>query len=364
MKVLHVSTPSTWRGGEQQVAYLVKALSESGLEQGILCPRDAALSARPELKGQTIYHFHNKGPIGIQLARRIAAVVRDGGFHLVHTHDSHAHTAAVLAASLFGMRQPLIVSRRVDFPVTKSPLSYWKYNHSCIARILCVSEEIRTVTAPAIRNKGLIKVIRSGVDIERYQDVDGRAVLRRELGLDPTTHLVGNLSALADHKDYPTWLKAAACLKKARPDVHFIIAGTGPEEQRISKLVHKLGLQDCVHLLGFRTDVPEVMTALDVFMISSKTEGLGTIVIEALAAGIPIVATRAGGIPELIVDGECGLLVDTGDSDALCAAVCRIFDEPGLAGRLRAAGRERARRFSFRATAEQTLKVYIEVTGS
>ncbi|MFM9055410.1 MAG: glycosyltransferase family 4 protein [Bacteroidota bacterium] len=364
MNILHISTPRSWRGGEQQVAYLVQALHEAGIPQGVLCPAGATLSTRSELQGIEILSFQSRGPLGINLAQRIAHLVRRGSFTLIHTHDSHAHTAAVLAATLFGMPLPVVVSRRVDFPVSPGPFSTWKYNHSAIHRILCVSEEIRKITVPAIRNKSILSVIRSGVDAGRYTTANGRESLLLELGLAPDTRLVGNLSALADHKDYPTWLRAAACLRARDPQLHFVIAGSGPDEREIRHMITALGLSTCVHLLGFRSDVAEVMSALDVFMISSKTEGLGTIVIEAFAAGVPVVATRAGGIPELVEDGVNGILCPVGDEMSLCASVRRIFDEPGLAQRLGAAGKERSHRFSFRSTAAQTLEVYRQITGS
>jgi glycosyltransferase involved in cell wall biosynthesis len=364
MNILHISTPISWRGGEQQVAYLVQALHEAGIRQGVLCPIGAALSDRAELRGTAVLGFQTRGPLGVLLARRIAHVARKGEYTLIHTHDSHAHSAAVLAAALFGMSLPIVVSRRVDFPVSPGPFSKWKYNHSSVRRILCVSDEIRKITAPAIRNKNILSVIRSGVDAGRYATANGRESLRRELGLNPQTRLVGNLSALADHKDYPTWLRAAACLHVQDPQLHFVIAGSGPKEHEIRQLISGLGLSTCVHLLGFRTDVAEVMTALDVFMISSKTEGLGTIVIEAFAAGVPVVATRAGGIPELVEGEMNGILCPVGDDVSLCASVRRIFEEPGLALRLGAAGKERSHRFSFRSTAAQTLEVYRQVSGS
>jgi glycosyltransferase involved in cell wall biosynthesis len=364
MNILHISTPNTWRGGEQQVAYLVQALHEAGIHQGVLCPAGSALSTRTELRGVEVLAFQTRGPLGVLLARHIAHVARNGNYTLIHTHDSHAHTAAVLAATVFGMPLPIVVSRRVDFPVSPGPLSKWKYNHPAVRRILCVSDEIRKITAPAIRNKNMLAVIRSGVDASRYTTANGRESLRRELGLTPEARLVGNLSALADHKDYPTWLRAAARLYAQDSNLHFVIAGSGPEEREIRQLISEMGLTSCVYMLGFRADVAEVMTALDVFMISSKTEGLGTIVIEAFAAGVPVVATRAGGIPELVEDGINGILCPVGDEVALCASVRRIFEEPGLALRLGAAGKERAHRFSFRSTAAQTLEVYREVSGS
>jgi glycosyltransferase involved in cell wall biosynthesis len=247
----------------------------------------------------------------------------------------------------------------VDFPVSSNPFSRWKYNHPAVSRILCVSEEIKRITKPAIRNTSVLEVVHSGIDLERYaRPVEQAFDLRRELGLDPNTPLVGNLSALADHKDYPTWIRTARRLSRLDPNMRFIIAGTGPDEQLIRDQILQAGLQDTVFLLGFRKDVERLMQSLDLFLITSKTEGLGTIVLEALAAGVPVVATRAGGIPEMIIDGETGLLAPIGDDNTLAQSVLRIFTDTALRETLVAGGRKKAATFSFRNTAAKTLQAY------
>lgn len=359
MNVLHVSTPSSWRGGEQQVAYLVEALQAEGIRQWVLTPEGSELSRRINIAQEQICIYGKRGLLNLALASRIAGICRDHSIDLIHTHDSQAHSAAVVSAAVFGMRCPVVVSRRVDFPVSSNPFSRWKYNHPAVRRILCVSEEIKRITKPAIRNTSVLEVVHSGIDLERYaRPVEQAFDLRRELGLDPNTPLVGNLSALADHKDYPTWIRTARRLSRLEPNMRFIIAGTGPDEQLIRDQILQAGLQDTVFLLGFRKDVERLMQSLNVFLITSKTEGLGTIVLEALAAGVPVVATRAGGIPEMIIDGETGLLAPIGDDNTLAQSVLRIFTDTALRETLVAGGRKKAATFSFRNTAAKTLQAY------
>ncbi|MBL7923337.1 MAG: glycosyltransferase family 4 protein [Bacteroidia bacterium] len=361
MKLLHVSTPSGWRGGEQQAAYLAEALMEAGLEQIVLCPEGSALSARMQKAGLKVQHFRRRGLLGLALAARIAGICRKEGISLVHTHDSHAHSAAVLSCALFGNTTPLIVSRRVDFAVSDHAFSRWKYNHPSVKRILCVSDTIRRITAPALRDDSVLAVVHSGIDLSRYDPPVRRRKLQAELGLGPGVKLIGNLSALASHKDYPTFLRTAKALLKEGPDFHFIIAGSGPEEASIRQEIADMELQERVHLLGFREDVVEVMQSLYLFLITSVTEGLGTIILEAFAAGVPVVATRAGGIPELVEDGVTGLLADPGDYEGLKQAVLRIFADASLNDKMVQQARLRAADFSFRRTAEKTLQIYREV---
>lgn len=361
MKVLHLSTPASWRGGEQQVAYLTRALSEYKLQQIVLTPQGSELSKRLGGPPPELFYFQHRGLLDSGIARRLSDICRKESVSLVHCHDSRAHSAAVVAATFFGNSIPLVVSRRVDFAISPTPFSRWKYNHKAVKRILCVSEKIRELTAPGLRDPSRLRVVYSGIDTDAYHHLVRSGHLHSELGLDRNTPLVGNLSALADHKDYPTFLRTAAKLLAGGFAGHFVIAGSGPEEASIRALIRSLQLEQRVHLLGFRKEVSKVMKELDLFLMTSATEGLGTIVIEALAAGVPVVATRAGGIPELILHEQCGLLAEPGDAAGLSRHVLRIFGDPALRQQLTENGRRRAEQFSFRRTAAATLDIYREV---
>lgn len=358
MTILHVSTPLSWRGGEQQVAYLATALQSMGIDQVVLCPQGSILAARLMEASVPVATFEKRGLLDFELARSIFRLSKRKSFDIIHCHDSHAHSAAVLAAAHYGVKTPVIISRRVDFPVSSNPLSRWKYNHPSIKRILCVSQAILDITAPAIRDKSKLTVVHSGIDLHKYDQHSGARKLISELSLKEEAKIVGNLSALADHKDYPTFIRTAAKVIAVDPSVHFIIAGKGNEESRITKMISDLNLHANVHMLGFRDDIVEVMKSLDVFLITSVTEGLGTIVLEAFAAGVPVVATRAGGIPEMVEDGVTGLLAPIGDADALAAATMRILNDPDLGKQLSHNASQKVQEFSYQATAEKTLSIY------
>lgn len=358
MTILHVSTPASWRGGEQQVAYLATALQQLHIDQVILCPEGAVLGARMMESNIPVASFKTRGSLDMALARRISDLCKDKHFDIIHCHDSHAHSAAVLSASWFKNNTPIIVSRRVDFKVSANPLSKWKYNHPSVKKIICVSDTIRTITASSIKDVSKLAVVHSGIDLAKYSHASKERILISELGLDPNTKIVGNLSALADHKDYPTYLRAAAAVIKEDPSIHFIIAGQGPEEKRIQKMIRSLRLEANVHMLGFRNDIVEVMKSLDLFLITSKTEGLGTIVLEAFAAGVPVVATRAGGIPEMVEDTVTGLLAEPGDIESLKNSTLRVLTDPLLKNTFVQNALARVQDFSYQATAEKTLEIY------
>jgi len=358
MTILHVSTPATWRGGEQQVAYLASALQQLQVDQVILSPEGSVLGARMMESNIPVASFTTRGYLDQALARKISDLCKGKHFDIIHCHDSHAHSAAVMSAALFKNNTPVIVSRRVDFKVSANPLSKWKYNHPSVKKIICVSDTIRTITAPSIKDVSKLAVVHSGIDLAKYSNASKKRPLISELGLDPNTKIVGNLSALADHKDYPTYLRTAAEVIKEDPTIHFIIAGQGPEEKRIQKMIRSLHLEANVHMLGFRNDIVEVMNSLDLFLITSKTEGLGTIVLEAFAAGVPVVATRAGGIPEMVEDTVTGLLAEPGDIESLKNATLRVLTDPLLKNTFVQNALTRVQDFSYEATAEKTLEIY------
>ena len=252
----------------------------------------------------------------------------------------------------------------MDFAVSSNPFSRWKYNHSSIKKIVCVSEIILKITAPSIKDKTKLAVVHSGINTENYNITTERNLLKDELNLSQGALLVGNLSALADHKDFPTFLKVAKEVIDANPLVHFIIAGSGDEKSLIEKFIDEYKLSSRIHLLGFRKDVTKVMKSLDVFLITSKTEGLGTIVLEAFAAEIPVVATRAGGIPELVSDGVTGLLVEVGDVSGLTHAVQIVLADYELRMKLIKNAKIKVQEFSFQSTAQKTLSIYQEIIKS
>lgn len=361
MKVLQVSTPKSWRGGEQQAAYLARALKEMKVEVFMITPIHSALASRIQEDGISVINFNSRGLLDLSLAKKIAKVCAVEKFDLIHTHDSHAHSAAVLSVAIFGCKTPIIVSRRVDFAVSANLFSKWKYNHTSIKKIICVSEMILKITAPFIRDPDKLTVVRSGINTTQYDFTPDRNLLKEELKLSQDTILVGNLSALADHKDFPIFLNVAKGVVEENPKVHFVIAGSGDEKEFIEKFIEENNLSSRIHLLGFRKDVTKVMKSLDVFLITSKTEGLGTIVLEAFAAGIPVVATRAGGIPELVIDNETGLLREVGDVEGLTNAVHQILSNQELRNSLVNNAKIKVQGFSFLATAQKTLDIYQEI---
>ncbi|MGC4000195.1 MAG: glycosyltransferase family 4 protein [Anaeromyxobacter sp.] len=359
--VLHVSSARTWRGGEQQVASLYAQLGALDVPQALACVAGSELERRARERGFRVVPLRRRGAVDPFFARGVARAAAELGAAVVHAHDPHAHTAAVLAASLFGLRAPVIVHRRVDFPIKRDRFTRWKYDHRAVRRIVCVSGAIAEVLRPAVREPDRrLRVVHSGVDLARFQGVAADGRLHRELGLAPEVPVVGNVAALAAHKGHPTFVAVAAALLDRGLDVRFALVGEGEERGAIEADLRARGLAGKVALTGFRADVPPLLAELAVLLFPSVTEGLGTTLLDAFAAGVPVVSTRAGGIPEVVVDGETGLLAAVSDVPALAAAVERLLRDPALRARLVEGGRRRLQEFTVRRTAERVREVYAE----
>jgi glycosyltransferase involved in cell wall biosynthesis len=282
---------------------------------------------------------------------------------VIHAHTAHAHTLVGLARGC-RLRPAVVVSRRVDFHLHGGPAGRWKYKRLADC-IVPVSDGVRRVLVSDGLDPRTLRIVHSGVDVEKFGDNVAPTALRRELGLDPHAPLIGNIAALVPHKDHATLLRAARLVADVVPRVHWVIAGIGPLEAELRELAAELGLAGSVTFLGFRHDVANVLAALDVFALSSAEEGLCTSLLDAMLLERAVVATRVGGVPEVVVDGVTGRLVPARDPAPLAAAILALLAAPENAARMGRAGRARVlAQFDLRQTVHRTLTVYEEVLAA
>lgn len=356
-RVLHIATALSWRGGEQQMAYLVNELKEK-VQQIVLCSKGSEVERFCKDNGVDFQTHKKNGGFDLGYALQIKKMCKKLEIDLCHIHDAHAHTFAILAAVL-GNKAPLILSRRVDFPIKQKWTSKYKYNHQAIQKILCVSDKIKEITAVGIEDKSKLHTVYSGIDLSKFSPRNGK--LRKELGIPEDVPLIGNTSALADHKDYYTFLDACKRVLEVNNQLQFVVMGDGPLRDEIHAYAKKLGLDNKVIFTGYRKDIPDVLADLDVFLITSKTEGLGTSILDAFACRVPVIATAAGGIPELVEHKKTGLLCEVKDSEGIAKAVLQILNEKDLAKKLSVGAFQKVQRFSKKETAKLTLAHYEEV---
>lgn len=349
MKVLHLSSERTWRGGEQQIAYLMGVLKSQGVESVLVARAGSEMAKRyPDC-----IQIPFRGEWDIFSARRIKRIVREQKIDLIHAHSGHGHTLAVLASA--GV--PIIVSKRTDYPVKNNRFSKWKFNHPSIARFLCVSDKIREILSPSLKVPSKALTVYSGIDMARFP-ASPIVNVRTVANLPENARVVISTAAISPQKDYATFVKVAELTALSHPDLHYVICGEGPSETEIKELVKSKNLKN-IHFVGFRKDLTSFLGSADAFLITSKEEGLGTSILDAFAVGLPVVATAAGGIPEIVRHGETGLLAQVGDAPMLATHVENTVYVAGtLREQLVKNGRALASEFSYQRTGLKTLEIY------
>lgn len=354
MKVLHLSSERTWRGGEQQIAYLMGVLKSQGVESVLVARVGSEMAKRyPDC-----IQIPFRGEWDIFSARRIKRIVREQKIDLIHAHSGHGHTLAVIARA--GV--PIIVSKRTDYPVKNNSFSKWKFNHPSIARFLCVSDKIREILSPSLKVPSKAMTVYSGIDMARFP-ASPSVNVRTVANLPENARVVISTAAISPQKDYATFVKVAELTALSHPDLHYVICGEGPSETEIKELVKSKNLKN-IHFVGFRKDLTSFLGSADAFLITSKEEGLGTSILDAFAVGLPVVATAAGGIPEIVRHGETGLLAQVGDAPMLATHVENTVYVAGtLREKLIANARSLAQEFSFQRTGLKTLEIYKSVLG-
>lgn len=357
MKILHIDSGREWRGGQQQALYLHKGLIRSGIESVMVCPPGSPMFSRCQKAGLPVFTLPLWGEWDLYSAWRIARLVREYGFGVMQAHTAHAQSLAVLARML-GAGVPVITVRRVDFPLRRNPLSAWKYRTGLLTRIVCISEAIRDVMLSCGIPMHRLMVIHSAVDTERFQNLSGSADLRRQLGIPSDAPLVGTIAAMVDHKDYPNLVRAAALVVQKRPQSHFLALGDGVLMPEVRRQIERSGLAQRFHLAGIRQDVKPSLDAMDIFVLASKLEGMGTSLLDAASAGLPVVGTDAGGIPEVIDHPAGGLIVPRQDHRALAEAILSLLDSPETRQKMGSHNQQWVKRFSVGEQIKQYIRLY------
>ncbi len=362
MKVLHLSSEKSWRGGEQQIAYLIEELAELGVENIACVKKSSEFEAYCELNNIRHYSlpFVNSADVGS--AMHLAKVFKRANPDIIHIHSSKSHGVAALS-SFFGMRAPIVISRRVDFPLKSNFYSKWKYNHHQIKKIICVSKSVEDIVAQNLEYPEKLTTIYSGIKLSRFENAIDESILKSKYQLSKDSILIGNTSALADHKDYFTFLRVAKNVISSKENTYFFLIGEGKLKTEIQSKIDSYGLQKRIFITGGLNNIPSILKELDVFLMTSKTEGLGTSVLDAFASKLPVVSTNAGGLKELVKNLETGLIADVGDDVELAKHVMTFAHNGELRNKIVTNAYEFVKSFSSKKTATQTLDVYKSILG-
>lgn len=329
--VVHVDSERGFSGGEVQVFLLMEGLRARGVPQLLVAPPDSASARLARERGFDVACIALRHSCDAASVWRLRGLLR--GASLVHLHTGRAAWLGAIAARL--AHCPAVVTRRMDRRVARGLRTNFVYRGTARA-VIAISPAVRQCLLDGGVPAPSIDVIPDALDPQRLAVRAGRTATRAALGVSDASLLVLTLAQLMHRKGLDVLLRAAASLRDAR--LRFVIAGDGPEAEPLRRLTAELQLEAQVQFLGRRDDAGDLLAACDLFVLPSRAEGLGVAALEALGAGRPVVATRVGGLADLIVDGDCGLLVPPDDAPALAAAIARLRDDAALRGRLATAG--------------------------
>ncbi len=342
MRIAHINLGKGYRGGERQAELLIRALGGFDVEQVLIARRDGPLAGRLGDAGIEI-----RSCTGLWSAFRATR-----GVDVVHSHEGRGVYAAWLRNEISGT--PYIITRRVNNPIGDSWLTRRAYTRaSSVASVAADVARIVQAFDERIRSC-VIHSSSSGLPVD---PVTARSIRERF----PGKWIIGNVGALDNaQKGQEYIIEVARRLKTSHPDFQFLLVGGGDDETMLRELAGNL---DNVSFTGWVDNVGDYLAAFDLFILPSNKEGIGGILLDAMDRALPIIASRVGGLPEIVRDGDNGILIEPRSPDQLQQAILRLHDDPDLRRALGARGREFARDFTADAMAEKYLELYNQAAG-
>ena len=305
--------------------------------------------------------------VDVPLFQRLRRFVRDNRIDILHAHNLAPFVYAAVATRLVPLRRrPRIVysdhNQLFSMNVARSSRVRWYLKLA--DQVIAVSEEVKRLLVEELKAPaGKVRVLYNGIDGRTYSRRD-RGRLRRELSIPDGAFVVGTAATLSVHKGIDYLLEAARQVLARAPDTWFVIAGDGPERAKLEAAARALGLGDRLTFLGYRSDVADVVSALDLYVLPSLTEGLSLSLLEALAIGVPILCTRVGGNPEIVEDGVNGYLVPARDSAALADGIERMRADPAFRDAARARNVKKfTDRFTLEAMVAEHARLFTALAG-
>ncbi len=366
LRILHIDPERHWGGGETQVLGLTRYLHRAGHISHVATPLHGILAQRLQHENLAVQPLSIRNHLDGLAGWRLRRLVRREGYDLVHFHTARAHA---LSPWLHTLPVRRLVTRRMDYPLKAGWLSRFLYGRQ-VDMLIAISSGVATALGTAQLPERAIRIIPSGIDTRRFlPTASQRRAIRRQHRLGEDTTVILMAGALTTRKSPHTLIEAAAQLhsshQQGASSLHYLLCGDGPLRQELEARVRALGLAAVFHFAGFCRDLPPYLAAADIFVHTPVWEGLGVAVIEALAAGLPVVASRVGGIPELITNGETGLLIPAQDSSALRTALLRCVHRPDWAKTLGAHGQAKVRtHFDIETTARANEALYYELLAT
>lgn len=361
LKILHTEWSRGWGGQEMRIVAESVAFMKRGYRMMLVCQPDALIRSRAEEAGIPVIVFPQKKGLRPATVLRAMRIIRDQGVNVVHTHSSVDAWNFGLASRLLGV--PVVRSRHLSTTISRSPFSYLLYM-KLADRVITSGRAIKDemVRRNRMRPERLVS-IPAGIDEKRFNpSVDPQPVMQ-EMGFAEDDFVVGIVAVLRIWKGHVYLIQAVADLARRGVPIKLLVVGEGPQQQNLQALIRNEGLEHIVRMAGYRKDVPAFMAAMDCLVLpSTENEATSQVLPQAMAMKRPVIATDAGGLAEVVIDRETGLLVPPRDSSALRDAILWVYEHPAEAEQLAERGyRHCLDQFTFDRMIDRTERVYLDV---
>jgi glycosyltransferase involved in cell wall biosynthesis len=377
IRLLELRNTYKWGGGPDKTILLSAKRHDRALVEVVVAyvrdVRDTEfrITEKARAHGVTFYEIEEQGKFDLRVLRALRDIILRHHINLVHGHDyksdlfayllrrwmRHQHFALVSTAHawvMLGLRGALY--RRLDLTLMR------RFNH-----LIAVSHATKAEMVTAGIPSQMISVIHNGIDAEVWSPGHASTALREELALSQAFPVIGYVGRIMPEKDLETWLRAAALIAQQYPAAQFVLVGEGRDGVtlgHLQRLATELGIAERVHFPGYRAHLLPVYGSFDLFLLSSRREGLPNSILEAMAVGLPVVTTDVAGTAELVVDGQTGYVLPQGDVAGLARAMLAIVGNDQVRQRMGRASRERIEReFSFARRLQRVEELYARVLG-
>jgi glycosyltransferase involved in cell wall biosynthesis len=366
--VVHVVLSLDCGGLERVVLALVAQGIERGQRVGVVClERAGTLANQVEAHGGWVACVDKKPGIQLKTIGALRRVFSESRAEIIHTHQIAALFYTGLANFQSGGARVVHTEHGKHYESRAQTRQLGRCAAWFADRFFCVSKDIaESVLSHRIAPANKVAVVPNGIDTASLSKRDDAAIsaLRNSLGIPPSARVVGTIGRLNEVKCQDLLLRAFNHMRARVPDAHLVIVGDGPLMHALQSQAIELGLQGACHLVGYQTEPEKYLHLMDVFALTSRSEGMPLVILEAWAAGVPVVASRVGGLPELISDGNNGLLFSPGDDLALSAALESLLSQPECLRRMGEEGRHVVQsQFDVSRMADRYASRYQELLG-
>ncbi len=358
LRILHTEWSDGWGGQERRIVSEMEGLARRGHHVVLATRPHCKIATKAAEAGIPILFLPMGSKLDLRSILPLALYLRREGIQVVNTHSGVDSWIGAFAAKLAGT--PLLVrTRHLDIPLKRSWLNFVHY---LADRIVSCGEIMRThlVEGCGFPPEQVVS-IPTGIDFDRFAPLRTKQEMRQQLGIPSDAFLVLMVGIIRSVKRHEIALRAFRLFLDRYPTAQLVLAGEGPMEEQTKQLATQLNLGEQVHFLGHREDIPDLMAAADVLLLTSRSEGVPQAVTQALGLGLPIVSTAVGGVPELVIHEHTGLLVPPENPETTATALARIADDPNGAAQLSAKGKQHAlAQFSLQAMLDHTEQLFEE----